>query len=52
MSVSCHEQKSSTLLNHPVGTGKKGGWNSKANCLRGFEIDDELKFGWLFDRKL
>src|SRR5262245_16481239 len=38
------------LLNHPLGTDHYGRWQGDAERLRGFQIDDKLERGRLFDR--
>ncbi len=38
------------LLDHVVGGHLDDHRNVEAQCLRGFEIDHKLEFGWLLDR--
>src|SRR5262245_9784021 len=39
-------------LNHPIRPRQHIWRNSEADLLRGFQINDELKLGWLLDRKI
>jgi hypothetical protein len=48
---SCSAAKEA-LFDHLVGSPNQGGWHHEAECLRGFEINNQLKFGWLFDWKI
>jgi hypothetical protein len=45
-------RKSKTLLDHPVRSCQQARGNCHANLLRGFQIDHQLKLGWLFNGKL
>ena len=39
----------SSLLNQLVGTSQQVAWHLEAKGLRGREIDEQLKVGWLYD---
>ena len=45
-------RKSADLFDHLVGNGQQRRRYYQAERLCGFEVDDELKFGWLLDRQL
>jgi hypothetical protein len=42
----CHQ------IRYRFGADKQSGWHSKAERLRGLEIDDQLDFGGLLDRQI
>ena len=39
-------------LDDPIRSGQDIGWNWQADLFGGFEVDYELKLGWLFDRQI
>jgi hypothetical protein len=45
-------QQTPQLLYHLVGADKQSSWHGKTQYLRGLEIDDQLDFGGLLDRKV
>jgi hypothetical protein len=53
---SCREQmqmqQEPGLLDHLVGACEQRWWDGKAECLCGFEIDNEVEFGRLLDRNV
>ena len=45
-------QQIAFLFDHLVGAGKQRWRNGEAERPRGFEIDNQIEFGWLLDRKI
>src|SRR5215472_16416315 len=48
----CHGARGKRLFDHLVGTGEDRWRDDQAECLRGLEIDDELKGCRLLDRQI
>jgi len=51
MSVSCHIRKWSDLFDHLVGGRKQRRRNLQAEDFRGFQVDRQIEFGRLLERK-
>ena len=45
-------RSNNSLFDHLVGASEKRRWDGYADCLCGFEIDDEIEFGGLLHRKI
>src|SRR4051812_17172730 len=45
--VMCQYATSRRLFDHLVGAGEQRWWHFEAECLRGLQIDNELKLRWL-----
>src|SRR5260370_42022464 len=48
----CSKKERAQLFDHLVGTREQRGRYIEAECLRGFEIDDEVNPGDLLNRKI
>src|SRR5215475_7860203 len=46
------QKRTLTLIGQLICAGKHRCRNFEAKRLRGFEVDDQLKFGWLLDRQV
>jgi hypothetical protein len=40
------------LSNYPIGSGQNVGWQCQTDLFSGFEVDHQLKLGWLLDGKV
>jgi hypothetical protein len=45
-----HKQTSAASFDHLVGDSKYSRGDCKAERLRSFQVDAQLKFSWLYDR--
>src|SRR5262245_51168038 len=52
MSASGQKRTSTALIGQLIRSGKHRCRNFEAKRLRGFEVDDQLKFSWLLDRQV
>jgi hypothetical protein len=51
-SQKCHKRKSGVLFDHLVRNTEQCGRHGQIERLGRLQIDNEFKFGWLFDRKI
>ena len=48
----CEQEQTPRLFDHLVGSGEQSWRNGQAKRFGGFEVDDKIEFGRLFDRNI
>src|SRR6516165_5495974 len=52
MSALCQKRTSAQLFDHLVGASEQLGRNGETQCLRSFQVDDQLELGRLYHRQI